>query len=103
MQLAGRLAEPRDREDGRHLAPGDLLASPGQDAIEQDIQFQQPPKPHGEPDVANAAKPFEMDILELDQDRLIVIRLGSKSRKNTPSFVTWGSVRLSRIPRVTEP
>lgn len=43
-------------------------------AIEQDIRFQQPPEPPGQPDITEAAEPFEVDVLELDQHRLVIIR-----------------------------
>jgi hypothetical protein len=49
--------------------------SGGSDAFDQAIQLQQPPQPPGQPDIAEAARPFKVDITQLDQHRLIVIGL----------------------------
>jgi len=66
VQFARRLAEPGDREDRSHRAPGHVLTTRRQKLRQHSVEAEHPPQPPGQPDVAEVPQPLEPDVLEAD-------------------------------------
>jgi hypothetical protein len=82
-----------------HLVPWNLLTSLENELAEQTIEPEEPPQAQGEPNVAEAAKPFQPQITELDQDGLVVggIVVGGRVEqrwlRSSPAFCRRGCAR----------
>ena len=70
VQLARRLAQPRNHQDRRHRRPRHLLATRRHLRGAKPIELQRLPQSPAQPDVAKTPRPFQANLLQPNRHRL---------------------------------
>ena len=100
VQLARRLAEPRDHQQCRHLRPRNRLSALRHELRAQFIESQRSPQRPSQPHAAERARPFQADLIESNG---YALRLGRGFLEQFSLITTAPGDLLRQQPRPRTP